>query len=289
MINELFNRDHQHLENQGFAVHISNKSGAIPLAGQSVLMENMSILLIGAGILKISISRTVLDLLPRDLLIIPKDTFCTILEVKGRPQLYIITFSAEFAIKNCLRKELVEAFYFFIRQEPLKNSLSENEFSLVSLIYKLIYMIVTDAEGKESDDELRRLALSLFLQELKLVYVKNTQGKAVHFSRKESFVLQFLTVLSIHFKKQHSVRFYAGVLCVTSGHLNKMVSQVTGRNAKVFIREALIAEARVLLGDPHLTIAQIAEELDFSSASVFSIFFKRHTALSPREYRSKAM
>ncbi|WP_348823360.1 helix-turn-helix domain-containing protein [Flavobacterium aestuarii] len=79
--------------------------------------------------------------------------------------------------------------------------------------------------------------------------------------------------------------FYAGVLFVTSGYLNKIVKQVTGRTAKTLILEAIVVEAKNLLENSQSTVAEIAEELEFSTSSSFSIFFKRHTSLSPSQYR----
>ena len=136
---------------------------------------------------------------------------------------------------------------------------------------------------------LQQISFNLFLYELRLIYTKYTSDASANFSRKESLIIQFLTILTIHCKKQHSVRFYAGALCITSGHLNKIVKQITGKTVKILIAEAIITEAKKMLEDSQFTIAFIAEELEFSSASSFSIFFKRHTSISPSGYRSNAI
>ena len=124
---------------------------------------------------------------------------------------------------------------------------------------------------------------------MRLIYTKYTSDASANFSRKESLIIQFLTILTIHCKKQHSVRFYAGALCITSGHLNKIVKQSIGRTVKLLIAEAIIIEAKNMLEDSSLTLAAIAEELEFGNASSFSVFFKRHTSFTPSEYRSNTI
>ncbi|PTS95844.1 hypothetical protein DBR27_16760 [Flavobacterium sp. HMWF030] len=98
--------------------------------------------------------------------------------------------------------------------------------------------------------------------------------------------MQFLTILSIHYKKHHHVQFYAGALFITPIYLNRVVKEVTGKSVKLLIIEAIISEAKILLEDGQISLAEIAEEMEFASASIFGIFFKKHTSLSPSDYRT---
>lgn len=273
---------------EGVDVHIIKKYLVKTSAEESFMVEKLSILLIRSGSFKIKLQEFIQVLSARDLLVIPKDSLCTLLEVQDKLQLFLITFSSDFAVKNCLKKELVDSFYFFIRKDPLKATLEEREFLVLSLIYKLIYFVNKD-DRSGLDTELQKINLNLFLYELKLIYAKYSSTNAANFTRKESLVVQFLTILSIHYKKQHNVKFYAGTLYVTAGYLNKVVKQVTGKNVKILIIEALISEAKILLEDSHFTIAEIADEMTFRSVTIFSIFFKKHTSFSPSEYRSNSI
>jgi AraC-like DNA-binding protein len=201
----------------------------------------------------------------------------------------MISFSSEFSLKNCLKKEFIETFYFFIGKIPVKITLDEKEFLVLSLIYKLIYFVNKDAGKNGLDLELQRISFNLFLYELRLIYAKYTSETSQQFTRKESLIIQFLTILAIHYKKKHNAQFYAGALFVTPAHLNKIVKQVTGKTVKKIIVEAIINEAEQLLEDSQLTIIDIAEELEFTTANSFTIFFKKHTSISPSQYRSNAM
>lgn len=289
MIKDLINIDLNDSQVEGLDVHIIKKYIVKTSSNESFKTENLSILLIKTGAFKIQIQQTIEDLSPWDLLVLPQNSDCQILDVQEKLQLFIISFSSEFAFKNCLKKELVESFYFFIRSTPIKIVLEEREFLVLSLVYKLIYFVSRDVKGKGIDYELQRISFNLFLYELKLIYSKYTLDTALNFSRRESLIVQFLTILSIHCKKQHYVNFYAGALFVTPGHLNKIVKQLTSKTAKELIVEAIIIEAKNLLEDTQFSIGRIAEELEFSSISSFSIFFKKHNLLSPTEYRSNSI
>ena len=50
-------------------------------------------------------------------------------------------------------------------------------------------------------------------------------------------------------------------------------------------KEELIAEAKVLLNEPQLSVTEIAEQLHFADQSYLSRFFKKNTGISPKEFR----
>ena len=58
-----------------------------------------------------------------------------------------------------------------------------------------------------------------------------------------------------------------------------------GKTPKQLIDEQLIAEAKVLLNEPQLSVTEIAEQLHFADQSYLSRFFKKNTGISPKEFR----
>ncbi|MBS7230971.1 AraC family transcriptional regulator [Flavobacterium psychroterrae] len=287
MIKEFINIELNNLPIEGLDIHIIKKYEITTSGAESFLVENLSILLIRSGSFKIKLHDIVQDLTSHDLLVLPKNSYCTLLEARDKLQLYLVSLSSEFTVKNCFKKELVDSLYFFIRKRSFKITLEEREYQMLSLIYKLIYFVNRDAVRNGFDAELQRISLNLFLYELREIYIKYSPKDEVPFNRKETLAIQFLTMLSIHGRKQHYVQFYAGSLYVTPAYLNFLVKQFTGKNVKYLITENLILEAKILLEDTQLTIADIVDELEFTSMSAFSFFFRKHTALSPSEYRSK--
>jgi len=286
MIKDLINIEFNELGLNGLNVHVIKKYVVLTKATDSFVTKNFSVLLIKSGQFRIRLKEITKDLHSRDLLIIPKNSFCTLLEVEDKLQLFLVSFATEFAFENSLKKELIESFHFLISASSVTIKLEKKDFLVLSLIYKLMHYVSKEYKSDGLENELQQISFNLFLYELKLIYSKYTNDSVMRLSRKESLVLDFLSIVTIHCKKQHSTNFYAGSLFITSGYLNKLVKQVTGSNAKIIIAHAIIIEAKVLLEDARLTISCIAEELEFSSAFSFSAFFKRYTTISPSEYRS---
>lgn len=152
-------------------------------------------------------------------------------------------------------------------------------------LFKLLNSKVLRSSIHIFKNETILFSFNLLLYELAGMYHRYSWHITVKHTKKEKLVMQFIKILEINCRKQHSVKFYADTLLVTTDHLSKTVKQVTEKTAKQFIEQAIILEAKILLQNNHLTILYITEELQFSNSSFFSTFFKRHTSLSPSEYR----
>ncbi|KVV16214.1 helix-turn-helix domain-containing protein [Flavobacterium sp. TAB 87] len=287
MIKDFLNRTLENLPSAGLDIHIIKKYEVRTDAKESFEVANFSIMLIKSGKLTIEVRAILLNIEPRDLLVIPIDSLCRIVQTDDKLQFFLISFTPEFIIKYGLKRDLIDSFYYLLGKSIVKIGLDDKEFSVLSLIYKLIYFVNKDFKAKEFDHELQRVSFNLLLYELRLIYSHQTSDNFQIFPRKESLVVQFLTILSIHYKRQHGVQFYAGALFVTPNHLNKVVNQVTGKSVKKLIVNAIISEAENLLEDPQLNIVDIAEELGFGSSNSFSIFFKKHSSISPSRYRNR--
>ena len=58
------------------------------------------------------------------------------------------------------------------------------------------------------------------------------------------------------------------------------------RKPKQLIDEQLVAEIKVLLNEPRLSVTEIAEQLHFPDQSYLTHFFKKNTGISPKEFRA---
>ncbi|MFF4416877.1 helix-turn-helix domain-containing protein [Streptosporangium sp. NPDC001559] len=95
----------------------------------------------------------------------------------------------------------------------------------------------------------------------------------------------FTRLVAKHVIDVRSVRAYAERLGVTSGHLAETVKEATGRSPGEVIRDALTLEAKRLLVQSDLSVAQIARALAFDDASYFGRFFKREAGVTPGDFR----
>ncbi len=78
---------------------------------------------------------------------------------------------------------------------------------------------------------------------------------------------------------------FASRLSVHVNHLNRAVKEITGKTTTEHISERVVKEAKALLKHTDWTIAEIAYSLGFEYPSYFNNFFKKQTALTPKNFR----
>jgi len=96
----------------------------------------------------------------------------------------------------------------------------------------------------------------------------------------------FLGLVQQHFRQERFLDFYASKMSITGKHLSRTVKQQTGYTAVEWIEKFVILEAQALLKSSNMTIQQIASCLNFQSQSFFGKYFRKHTGMSPKEYRN---
>jgi AraC-like DNA-binding protein len=98
----------------------------------------------------------------------------------------------------------------------------------------------------------------------------------------------FKQLLSQHVRQLHRVAAYAELLHVTPNHLNKAVKAVTGKSPTTWIDEALVLEAKSLLFQTTLPVAEVAALVGIADASYFSRLFKKVEGHPPSALRRPA-
>ncbi|MEM9325738.1 MAG: helix-turn-helix transcriptional regulator [Bacteroidota bacterium] len=99
---------------------------------------------------------------------------------------------------------------------------------------------------------------------------------------------QFQYLVNQHFLKKANIDDYAELLNITPNHLSQTISKVTGQTAKSIINARRFKEARYLLSYTHLTISEIAFQLNFSEPTHFSKFFKKMSGTTPANFRTSS-
>jgi AraC-like DNA-binding protein len=84
-----------------------------------------------------------------------------------------------------------------------------------------------------------------------------------------------------------SLRDVAREVGMTPGHLTTVVRRRTGRTVQEWIIERRMAEARSLLADTDLPVAEIARRVGMSDPGYFSRQFRRTHGTSPRSWRGR--
>ncbi|REC60886.1 hypothetical protein DRF65_18980 [Chryseobacterium pennae] len=177
---------------------------------------------------------------------------------------------------------------------------------------KYLQDILSYAEIKNNPtlylDEQHEKRIFLILKQMESLYITNDSmelvrlylftvlGEIRHFIEKlpkeylsanETVVLKFRRLITSRIQNLHAVKEYADLLNVSPNHLNKTIKKATGKRASEIIIEALVMEARALLSLPQYTVSEVAVALGIDDASYFSRLFKKHTGLSPSDYKKK--
>ncbi|PXV66283.1 AraC-like DNA-binding protein [Dysgonomonas alginatilytica] len=115
--------------------------------------------------------------------------------------------------------------------------------------------------------------------------IKESVREYVSFSHRADLLNQLLRLLLTHYREERSVAFYADKMCLTSKYLSKIIKEISGKSILEWISETVIMASKALLKSSEMTVLQISEELNFPNPSFFSRFFKKHTGMTPIEYR----
>lgn len=104
----------------------------------------------------------------------------------------------------------------------------------------------------------------------------------------EPLLAEVFTVIDRRRGEPLSLRDVADELGVTPGHLTTVVRRRTGRTVQEWIIERRMAEARSLLSETELSVAEIARHVGISDPGYFSRQFRRTHGASPREWRGRS-
>lgn len=135
-------------------------------------------------------------------------------------------------------------------------------------------------------------ALSSALRSLFLDYfdfhIRIDGGETTFSDTQSAMIRGFMSLLESGAYKEHrDLNHYANLLCVTAKHLSSICKKVSGFPANYWINRFTIIDIQRRLKDPTVTLAQIAEEFNFSSQAYFSRYVFNLLGKYPSEFREK--
>ncbi|HEY8934851.1 MAG TPA: AraC family transcriptional regulator [Cyclobacteriaceae bacterium] len=194
---------------------------------------------------------------------------------------YIIFFLPSFYKMQAQDSNLL-AFPFF-------HSLNANPHIIINADQKTIIDFVVDQMFNEftptQKTDLR--ILRSYLEILLLKLSKNfTVEETEDFTNGISFKIRKLEQLvEKHYVKMKQPRQYADLMNLSPSYLNSICKQTLGKTLTDIISDRLILEARRLFSYTDLNVNQVANRLNFSDASYFIRFFRKHTNLTPEQFK----
>lgn len=105
-------------------------------------------------------------------------------------------------------------------------------------------------------------------------------------NHKQELFMRFIQMVHNHYRESRQVIFYAEKLSISSKYLSTIIHEVSGKYATEWIDEYIILDAKAMLKWSRNSIKEICTQLHFANQSLFSKYFKRHTGMTPKEFRN---
>lgn len=192
---------------------------------------------------------------------------------------YLILFTEEFVLKYFSKPSLqfIDHLYNYHVSKPIIQNCSFNQLFLE--------MINEELSEKKTDAQKNIIAK---LMELYLMKIERLSDKAIlenidqnHYS----IFLNFKNLVEQNYRDTRNVKDYAKELSISTKHLNTVVQSFTLNTVKVFIDQYVLLEIKRSIQSTNVSLKEIAFEVGFDEFTNFTKFFKKHTKITPKQYK----
>jgi AraC-like DNA-binding protein len=158
---------------------------------------------------------------------------------------------------------------------------------------RLSLLLVVFIDELQTSDSIQLEMLQMLLK--RLIIIVTRLAKEQYVSDKDmpsdsfDMVRRYNLLVENHYRKQHSVQFYAAQLNKSPKTLSNLFARYNHTAPLLIIQHRLILEAKRLLYYTDKSAKEIAFELGFEDAAYFSNFFKKHTSLSPSLFKKQKL
>jgi len=107
---------------------------------------------------------------------------------------------------------------------------------------------------------------------------------------KNPLLIKFYNAIMEHYRESREVQFYANLMCMSAKHFGTVIRDSTGLKAGEWIERYVILQAKTILRQrPDMSIQQVSAHMGFTEQASFCRYFKKHTGISPSEYRGETV
>ena len=198
----------------------------------------------------------------------------------------LLFFSLFFTVEFLAEMPPIKSISFLdrIKQYPMQRISQEETIDFISY-FSLIERQNQNRQHSFTDKAVKGLIYSLYSEIASIYYLLESTKEDTPSSRQNEILNQFFLLLRERGSHQREVSFYADKMCLTPKYLSTRIKKITGKSVFEWINTTTIIKSKVLLKTNDKSIAHISEELNFPNPSFFSRFFKKHTGITPNEYR----
>lgn len=103
----------------------------------------------------------------------------------------------------------------------------------------------------------------------------------------QNLVHNFIFLVDRHYRDHWYVAQYAKQMGVSKDRLTTAVRRATNSTPLELVHKKVVAEAKALLTNSNMQIAEIAYQLGYRDAAYFNRFFSKQTGISPGRHRAE--
>jgi AraC family transcriptional activator of pobA len=141
------------------------------------------------------------------------------------------------------------------------------------------------ASEEDIKEEMLRMLLVRFIIKLTRLAKKQYLGTEEIAEDKFYLLRQYNLLVEIHYRQQHQVQFYAGLLNRSPKTISNIFSLYSKKTPLQIIQERIVAEAKRLFYYTDKSVKEIANLLGFDEVAHFSKFFKNCTTQKPSDMK----
>lgn len=260
----------------------------LPDAPMTIRIAGLSFLLCRKGSISLDINLAPHIVKPGMLLCVPPQSVLSMREVDWRSlDADMLILSTEF-----MRSIAIDLNTWASSGIPFRQPgsdfivLSDGERSMVEKYFDLFHLnTVSNTDETYVRSIARTLMAAIFYQLMHYMSRRDAESVSQPYSRRISYVQDFMKLVHEHFHHERSVGFYAEKLFISPKYLSLIIKEVTGKSAATWIDECVILEAKNLLKFSGKNVQQVAYELNFNNQSSFGKYFKHLTGMSPTQFQ----
>lgn len=219
-----------------------------------------------------------------NLMLLPNSIF-PLISASSDFQMHYFAYSDEMFRAASFR--LNPAFIHFLKENPCYTHTQEEILHSIKGMIGASYAFYNDFNNHFRETIAQNLLQIFLLDTYDKVQRLFTPDQIEGSSRREQLFKKFINLVHTYCTTQRDVTFYAEKLCISTRYLSAITKQMGKESAKEIIDRFLMLEFKVALQSTGLSLKEIADKYHFPDQSFFGRFFKKHTGMSPKEFRAK--
>ncbi|UII25635.1 AraC family transcriptional regulator [Fulvivirga maritima] len=157
---------------------------------------------------------------------------------------------------------------------------------LRKILLLIVEQLITELEAEKQDLNLMLHYVSLLLLHANKAHSQQHSDNQLSLDNRPVFH-QLNQLIETHFKDQHLAAFYAETLQMDIKKLNRICREATGLTLFQLLQERLLTECKIQLQTSTATVKEICYDLGFNDPAFFGKFFKKHTGVTPADFRNQ--